>query len=63
MKKYIYLCRIKFNIPLMCEALEWLKYYYKIDMASVSLCPTKKAYKIKTKWSVIENTLLAAEGT
>ena len=57
LKRYVYLCRVRFTVPSVAEAIEWLRNYYRIDMVSMSLCSTNKAIKIKEKWSSIDNII------
>ena len=54
LKRYVYLCRVRFTVPSVAEAIEWLKYYYRVDMVSMNLCSTSKAIRLKEKWSSID---------
>ena len=54
-KKYVYICKIKNNLPTLISFIEVLRYYRNIDMYSRYMYSKKKAEIITNKWHILDN--------
>ena len=56
-KYFIYVCKLKNQIPVWKDCVEYIKYCKKIDFDSLYLCTPKKSNSLKCKWNSISSML------
>ena len=56
-KYFIYVCKLKNQIPVWKDCVEYIKYCKKIDFDSLYLCTPQKSNSLKCKWNSISSML------
>ena len=54
---FIYVCKLKNQIPVWKDCVEYIKYSKKNDFDSLFLCTPKKSNSLKCKWNSISSML------
>ena len=60
---YIYVCKLKNEMPNLIECLQILKYYKNLDIHSLHLCTPRQSECIKKKWESVNMLFQSDEST